>query len=87
MLPKCDAAHIPRPRAPRLGAVVLSAIPKGILRRLSRWEFQLRARLPTLRRKLKGGENVDIVIAQMIVTGVLLFGFAAEFLLGHFSGK
>ena len=28
---------------------------------------------------------MDIVIAQMIVTGGLLFGFAAEILLGHFS--
>jgi hypothetical protein len=33
---------------------------------------------------LKGGEIVDIVVAQMIVTGVLLFGFAAEILLSHF---
>lgn len=30
---------------------------------------------------------MDIVIAQMIVTGALLVGFAAEFLLGHFSAK
>ncbi len=87
MLPFRDAAHIPRPRAAELGAGVVSAIPKGIPQRLSRWEFQLRARTPTLCRKLKGGEIVDIVIAQMIVTGVLLFGFAAEFLLGHFSAK
>jgi hypothetical protein len=29
---------------------------------------------------------VDIVIAQMIVTGVLLFGFSVEVLLGHFAG-
>jgi hypothetical protein len=33
---------------------------------------------------LKGGEIVDFVVAQMIVTGVLLFGFSAEILLGHF---
>jgi hypothetical protein len=28
---------------------------------------------------------VDIVVAQMIVTGVLLFGFSAEVLLNHFD--
>ncbi len=27
---------------------------------------------------------MDIVIAQMIVTGALLFGFSAEILLSHF---
>lgn len=40
----------------------------------------------TMSRKLKRGENVDIVVAQMIVTAVLLVGFAAEVLLGHFAG-
>jgi hypothetical protein len=34
---------------------------------------------------LKGGENVDIVLAQMIVTAGLLFGFSAEILLSHFA--
>lgn len=28
---------------------------------------------------------MDIVIAQMIVTGVLLFGFSLEVLVGHFT--
>jgi hypothetical protein len=28
---------------------------------------------------------VDIVVAQMIVTAGLLFGFAAEVLIGHFT--
>jgi len=35
---------------------------------------------------LKGGEIVDIVVAQMIVTAVLLVGFAAETLLSHLAG-
>jgi hypothetical protein len=29
---------------------------------------------------------VDIVIAQMIVTGVLLFGFSLEVLVSHLTG-
>jgi len=29
---------------------------------------------------------VDIVVAQMIVTGMLLFGFSLEVLLSHFAG-
>lgn len=35
--------------------------------------------------KLKGGDIVHIVIAQMIVTGVLLIGFSADVLLSHFA--
>jgi hypothetical protein len=34
---------------------------------------------------LKGGEIVGIVIAQMLVTSVLLFGFSAEVLLSDFA--
>jgi hypothetical protein len=34
---------------------------------------------------LKGGESVEFVVAQMIVTTVLLFGFSAEVLLGDFA--
>jgi len=30
---------------------------------------------------------VDIVVAQMIVTGVLLFGFSVEVLLNHLQAK
>jgi hypothetical protein len=30
---------------------------------------------------------MHIVLAQMIVTGVLLFAFSVEVLLGHFSAK
>lgn len=29
---------------------------------------------------------MEIVVAQMIVTGVLLFGFSVEVLLSHFAG-
>ena len=30
---------------------------------------------------------MDIVVVQMIVTGVLLFAFSAEVLFSHFSAK
>jgi hypothetical protein len=30
---------------------------------------------------------VDIVVAQMIVTGVLLFGFSVEVLFSHLPGR
>jgi hypothetical protein len=30
---------------------------------------------------------MHLVMAQMIVTGVLLFGFSVEVLLGHFGAK
>ena len=30
---------------------------------------------------------MDIVVVQMIVTGVLLFAFSVEVLLNHFSAK
>lgn len=38
-------------------------------------------------RQLQRRYIMDIVIAQMIVTGVLLFGFSVEVLLGHFNGS
>jgi hypothetical protein len=41
------------------------------------------ARSPyTARHSLKGGDLVDFVVAQMIVTGVLLFAFSVEVLIG-----
>lgn len=36
--------------------------------------------------KLQRRYIVDIVIAQMIVTGVLLFGFSLEVLVSHLTG-
>jgi len=64
--------------------VVVSGIPKGVFRQLSRREFKLREDIPTLRTQLEKETIMDIVVAQMIVTGVLLFAFSVEVLLGHF---
>jgi hypothetical protein len=41
------------------------------------------ARSPyTARHSLKGGDSVDFVVAQMIVTGALLLAFSVEVLVG-----
>ena len=36
-----------------------------------------------MRRKLEGGDSVDILVIQMILTAVVLVGFSAEELLGE----
>jgi hypothetical protein len=36
----------------------------------------------TARHSLKGGDRMDFVVAQMIVTGVLLLAFSVEVLVG-----
>src|SRR5690348_8436803 len=58
-------------------------LSKGVLQQLSRWEFKLRGVTPRLRPQLQKETIMDIVVAQMIVTGVLLFAFSVEVLLGH----
>ena len=36
---------------------------------------------------LKGGDRVEFVVAQMLVTGVLLFAFSVEVLISQFGAK
>jgi hypothetical protein len=67
--------------------VAIADTPKGVRRRLSRREFKLRGGIPTLRAQLGKERIMEIVVAQMIVTGVLLFAFSIEVLLGHIPSK
>jgi hypothetical protein len=62
--------------------VVAHATSKGVSARLSHREFQLCAPTPTLPAQIKRRYIVDIVLAQMIATGLLIFGFSIEVLRG-----
>ena len=74
-------------RARSAQTVAVDRTSKGVSARLSRWEFKLCRRIRTLRPQLERRLIVDIVVAQMIVTGVLLFGFSVEVLLNHLQAK
>ena len=78
------ACRVGRPG--RAGPGVAPGIPKGILPRLSRREFQLRAPLPTLRAQIKRRDIVEIVIlGQIILTVALIVGFSVDVLLSSIA--
>jgi hypothetical protein len=62
--------------------VIAAGTPKGVARRLSRWEFQLRDAASTLRAQIERRCFVDIGVVKMVVTCALLSALAVEILLG-----